>query len=214
MKLEESRREYRYGRLERDSLAASPFDQFRGWMEEAIRAGVQDPTAMSLATVDGDGRPSQRVVLLKHFDDRGLVFYTNLESRKAREIAVNESVSLLFPWLAMDRQVSVEGRAERLGLMETVRYFVSRPRESQLAAWSSAQSRRIGTRQMLEAEYHRMQKKYAEGQIPVPHFWGGFRVVPRQWEFWQGGEHRLHDRFQYTLVGNGTAEWDIHRLAP
>ena len=212
MDLEDSRREYDFGHLSRASLADSPFDQFQKWMGEAIDAGIKDPTAMCIATVGQDGKPSQRIVLLKHCDSKGLVFYTNLESRKAREIADNTAVSLHFPWMNIDRQVAVEGRAQKLGLSAVLKYFVSRPKESQLAAWSSPQSRKIDTRSMLEDEYKRMQMKFARGKIPVPSFWGGYRVVPEQWEFWQGGEHRLHDRFQYTRSAGG--DWEINRLAP
>lgn len=212
MDLEDTRREYDFGSLDRKSLADSPFDQFRKWMADAIDSGIKDPTAMCVATVGKDGRPSQRIVLLKHFDEKGFVFYTNLESRKARDIEENTAVSLHFPWTKIDRQVSVEGRAEKLGLSTVLKYFITRPIESQLAAWSSPQSRRIDTRAMLEDEYKRMQMKFAQGKIPVPSFWGGYRVVPDQWEFWQGGEHRLHDRFQYSPSRQG--RWEINRLAP
>lgn len=212
MDLEDSRREYDFGHLSRASLADSPFDQFQKWMRDAIDAGIKDPTAMCVATVGQDGKPSQRIVLLKHFDSKGLVFYTNLESRKARDVAHNSAVSLHFPWMKIDRQVAVEGRAQKLGLSAVLKYFVSRPKESQLAAWSSPQSQKIDTRSMLEDEYKRMQMKFAQGKIPVPSFWGGYRVVPEQWEFWQGGEHRLHDRFQYTHSAEGG--WEINRLAP
>lgn len=212
MDLEDSRREYDFGNLDRKSMSDSPFDQFHKWMGQAIDSGIQDPTAMCIATVGKNGRPSQRIVLLKHFDRKGFVFYTNLESRKAIEIADNAAVSLHFPWMKMDRQVCIEGRAEKLNLSAVLKYFVSRPKESQLAAWTSPQSRQIDTRAMLEDEYKRMQMKFAQGKIPVPSFWGGYRVVPDQWEFWQGGEHRLHDRFQYTPSADG--DWEINRLAP
>lgn len=212
VEFEAKRREYRYGRLDRSSLSDSPFDQFQRWMQEAIEAQVQDPTAMCLATVAAEGRPSQRTVLLKQFDTSGFVFYTHLESRKAKEIGANNAVSLLFSWLSIDRQISIEGRTHRLSFTSTLKYFGSRPRESQLAAWSSPQSQRIQTRSILESEFRRMQLKFARGDIPLPPFWGGFKVIPDQWEFWQGGEHRLHDRFQYTRSGNGG--WVMHRLAP
>jgi pyridoxamine 5'-phosphate oxidase len=210
--LEEKRREYRYGKLDRDSLADSPFDQFRQWMDNAIDADVQDPTAMCVATVAEDRKPSQRIVLLKHFDRDGFVFYTNVESRKAKEMAQNENVSLHFAWLEIDRQVHIEGVVQKLNMSAVLKYFTSRPRDSQLAAWTSPQSTRINSRSFLENEFQRLKLKFVDKKIPLPTFWGGYRVAPVQWEFWQGGEHRLHDRFQYTP---STADrWEINRLAP
>ncbi len=181
-------------------------------MQQAVAEEVQDPTAMCIATVGKDGMPSQRTVLLKQIDEDGLVFFTNMESRKAQEISNNSRVSLHFSWLKMDRQVSIEGNAKKLGVTSVFKYFVTRPRESQLAAWSSPQSRIIETRSALQSEFHRMQQKFDQGEIPLPDFWGGFRVKPIQWEFWQGGEFRLHDRFQYKLAEKGL--WSINRLAP
>jgi pyridoxamine 5'-phosphate oxidase len=213
MSLEDLRREYRYGRLTRETLPDSPIDQFRHWLEQAVVSGaVVDPTAMCVATVDGEGRPWQRLVLLKHVDERGLVFYTNLGSRKARHIAANPRVSLHFPWNAMDRQVIVGGVARRLGAADVLSYFISRPRDSQLAAWSSRQSSRINSRQALEAQFAQMRDKFRDGEVPLPDFWGGFRVEADEFEFWQGGEHRLHDRFQYLRLESGG--WEIARLAP
>lgn len=213
MSLEDERREYRYGRLTRASLHDSPFAQFQHWLDQALQdKGVADPTAMCVATVDASGKPWQRLVLLKHFDEHGLVFYTNLGSRKARDIADNPQVSLHFPWNAMDRQVIVGGTAQRLSSVEVLKYFISRPRDSQLAAWSSRQSSRINSRQALVGQFMQMREKFRHGDIPVPDFWGGFRVAPAEFEFWQGGEHRLHDRFQYLLDDSG--QWVISRLAP
>lgn len=213
MSLEDERREYRYGRLTRASLHNSPFAQFQHWLDQAlVDEGIADPTAMCVATVDAAGKPWQRMVLLKHFDERGLVFYTNLGSRKARDIAGNFNVSLHFPWNAMDRQVIVGGTVQRLSSAEVLKYFISRPRESQLAAWSSRQSSRINSRQALVGQFMQMREKFHHGEIPVPDFWGGFRVEPTEFEFWQGGEHRLHDRFQYLLGDDGG--WVISRLAP
>lgn len=213
MSLEDERREYRYGRLTRASLHASPFAQFQRWLDQALAdPAIADPTAMCVATVDEAGRPWQRMVLLKHCDERGLVFYTNLGSRKARDMAANPNVSLHFPWNAMDRQVIVGGTVQRLSNAEVLKYFISRPRESQLAAWSSRQSSRINSRQALVGQFMQMRDKFRHGDIPVPDFWGGFRVVPTEFEFWQGGEHRLHDRFQYLLGDDGG--WVISRLAP
>ena len=211
MSLQDNRREYDYGKLTRESLSASPFDQFKLWMEQAIEAGIQDPTAMSVATVSAEGKPWQRMVLLKDFDQRGFVFYTNLGSRKAKEIDANAQVSLHFPWLQLDRQVIVGGRAERLSTVDVMKYFLSRPKGSQLAAWASKQSSRINSRQALETQFAQIKEKFAEGQIPLPDFWGGFRVVPEEIEFWQGGEQRLHDRFCYKREND---QWDIARLSP
>jgi pyridoxamine 5'-phosphate oxidase len=214
MSLQDNRREYDYGKLTRESLSASPFDQFTLWMEQAIEADIQDPTAMSVATVSAEGKPWQRMVLLKDFDQRGFVFYTNLGSRKAKEIAVNAQVSLHFPWLQLDRQVIVGGRAERLSTVDVLKYFLSRPKGSQLAAWASKQSSRINSRQALETQFAQIKEKFAEGEIPLPDFWGGFRVVPEEIEFWQGGEMRLHDRFSYSRFEDDSSSWDIGRLSP
>jgi len=214
MSLQDNRREYDYGKLTRESLSASPFEQFKLWMEQAIEADIQDPTAMSVATVSAEGKPWQRMVLLKDFDQRGFVFYTNLGSRKAKEIAVNAQVSLHFPWLQLDRQVIVGGRAERLSTVDVLKYFLSRPKGSQLAAWASKQSSRINSRQVLETQFAQIKEKFAEGEIPLPDFWGGFRVVPEEIEFWQGGEMRLHDRFSYSRSEDDSSSWDIARLSP
>ena len=211
MSLEENRREYDYGKLSRESLLDNPFDQFTLWMNQAIEARVQDPTAMSVATVSSEGKPWQRMVLLKGFDEQGFVFYTNLGSRKAKEIESNAQVSLHFPWLQLDRQVIIGGRAERLSAVEVVKYFLSRPKESQLAAWASKQSSRINSRQALETQFAQIKEKFSKGAVPLPDFWGGYRVVPEEMEFWQGGESRLHDRFSYSRDGD---DWDIDRLSP
>lgn len=211
MSLEDNRREYDYGKLSRESLLDNPFDQFTLWMNQAIEAKVQDPTAMSVATVNSEGRPWQRMVLLKGFDQQGFVFYTNLGSRKAKEIEANAQVSLHFPWLQLDRQVIIGGRAERLSAVEVMKYFVSRPKESQLAAWASKQSSRINSRQALETQFAQIKEKFSKGEIPLPDFWGGYRVTPEEMEFWQGGESRLHDRFSYSRDGD---DWDIDRLSP
>ncbi|WP_461517724.1 pyridoxamine 5'-phosphate oxidase [Porticoccus sp.] len=211
MSLEDTRREYQHGRLTRESLQDSPFEQFNLWMEQAIHSELSDPTAMCLATVDDEGKPWQRTVLLKGFDEQGFLFYTNLGSRKAHDMAGNPNVCLIFPWLDLDRQVIIGGRAERLSKTEVLKYFLKRPRGSQLAAWASKQSSRITSRQALETQFMQMKEKFAAGEVPVPDFWGGYRVVPREFEFWQGGENRLHDRFQYLLEQGA---WNISRLAP
>ena len=210
MSLEDNRREYDYGVLTRDSLLDEPFSQFELWMNQAIESQIQDPTAMSIATVDADGQPSQRMVLLKHFNTGGFVFYTNLESRKAKEIQANKKVSLHFPWLQLDRQVIVGGRAKPLPRDEVLKYFLSRPVESQLGAWASKQSTVISSREVLEQQYSDIKEKFSTGEIPLPDFWGGYRVVT-EIEFWQGGEKRLHDRFRYRLNQDS---WEISRLSP
>lgn len=212
MDIENFRREYVQGGLRREDLHANPLTQFETWLNQVVESDLIDPTAMVVSTVSSEGQPSQRIVLLKHLDDDGLVFYTNYGSRKAEEIAENNRVSLLFPWNALERQVKICGRAEKISAAESLKYFLSRPRDSQLAAWASDQSRKISSRDFLMTQLAHMKEKFSEGEVPLPDFWGGIRVRPHEIEFWQGGEHRLHDRFEYRLQGDG--EWDIHRLAP
>lgn len=211
MSLKDNRREYDYGTLSRDSLNENPFTQFSLWMDQAIKADIIDPTAMSVATVGEGGKPWQRMVLLKGFDERGFVFYTNLGSRKATDIATNPHVSLQFPWLQLDRQVIVGGSAEALSESEVSDYFYSRPLSSQLAAWASQQSSPIESRAALEAQFEAVKQKFSSGNITVPDFWSGFRVVPEEFEFWQGGENRLHDRFSFQRQEH---QWNISRLSP
>jgi pyridoxamine 5'-phosphate oxidase len=210
--LEAMRTDYRRARLRREDLLPDPIAQFEAWMGEAVRASVIEPNAMSLATVGADGRPLTRTVLLKGLDARGFVFFTNLESRKARQIAENPHVSLLFPWLALERQVIVTGTAEKISTAETLKYFLTRPHESQLGAWASKQSSVITSRKVLEMEWEHLKAKFSAGKVPLPSFWGGFRVKPETIEFWQGGPSRLHDRLQYSRQGD--ASWVIERLAP
>jgi len=211
MSLQDNRREYDYGKLSRESLLDDPFGQFKLWMDQAIESGIADPTAMSLATVDANGRPWQRIVLLKGFDECGFVFYTNLGSRKATDIASNPQVSLQFPWLQLDRQVIVGGVAEPLSDQEVSDYFQSRPISSQFAAWASNQSSSIASREVLEDQFEAVQQRFGSGEVPLPEFWGGYRVVPNEFEFWQGGENRLHDRFSFQQNGDS---WNISRLSP
>ncbi|MGE4182288.1 MAG: pyridoxamine 5'-phosphate oxidase [Limisphaerales bacterium] len=205
--------DYHLGHLDEKDLARDPFVQFESWFRQAQEAGILEPNAMTLATVDLDGRPSSRTVLLKHWDERGFVFFTNLESRKATQISANPNVSLLFPWLPLQRQVAINGAAERISTPEVVAYFVQRPFQSQLAAWASPQSRVISTRALLEAKWEEMKRKFREGDVPLPSFWGGYRIVPRDVEFWQGGGNRLHDRFLFSRE-TPTSPWKIERLAP
>lgn len=211
VELDDIRREYLAEGLHRSHLNTDPIEQFQVWMQQAITAQLQDPTAMTLATVNEHGEPSQRIVLLKQLDVRGFVFFTNYGSQKARDIEVNSNVSLHFPWHNLERQVKVLGRAEKLTKVESLRYFLSRPRASQLSAWSSVQSRSVSSRALLLQQFDSMKQKFLEGDIPLPDFWGGYCIVPRVIEFWQGRENRLHDRFEYRLSGK---EWLIQRLSP
>jgi pyridoxamine 5'-phosphate oxidase len=212
MQYDAFRREYIAGGLNREMLDASAIHQFETWLEQAVKAGLKDPTAMVLATVDEGGLPWQRIVLLKGLSHGGFVFYTNYGSAKADAIAHNPRVSLLFPWNELDRQVIVGGIVEKMSLAESASYFLTRPRESQIAAWASRQSRPISARALLEKQVNVLKEKFGKGEIPVPDFWGGYRVIPQQIEFWQGREHRLHDRFLYRLQSD--ASWNIEQLQP
>lgn len=210
--LEDERREYRFADLDLDSLHDDPIDQFDHWMTAALKREIADPTAMTVSTVSAEGKPWSRVVLLKGFDAEGFRFFTNYDSQKAAEIDANPEVALLFPWLQMDRQIIVGGRAEKLGAEEAGAYFASRPRESQLAAWASKQSHEIPSRRFLDEAFEKLSRQYDGADIPKPDYWGGYLVRPETFEFWQGGEHRLHDRFRYTLQTDGN--WRIVRLSP
>ena len=210
--LQSLRREYLKDGLDIADLAANPITQFNKWMAQTIAAQIPDPSAMTVATVDASGQPSQRIVLLKQLDDKGFVFYTNLQSHKAQDLLQNPKVSLHFPWHFIERQVKVCGVAERLSATDVVKYFMQRPRDSQLGAWASQQSRPISSRVLLMQQFEAMKAKFAQGEIPLPDFWGGFRVKPHQLEFWQGGANRLHDRFQYNLQQDNA--WSIKRLQP
>lgn len=205
------RRTYRTQPLEDSHLDPDPVSQFQQWLADAMAAQVLDPNAMSVATVGADGQPSLRTVLLKYYDATGFVFYTNLESRKSREIGANPRVALLFYWAEISRQVKITGEATRTTAAESLRYFLTRPRESQIGAWVSAQSSVISGRALLEGKFMELRQKFADGQVPLPAFWGGYRVRPATVEFWQARENRLHDRFLYRRSGDG---WSIARLAP
>lgn len=211
MELEDIRRNYTLGGLRRADLPQDPIGLFELWLQQAVDAKLTDPTAMTVATVDENGQPFQRIVLLKHFDKNGFVFYTNLGSRKAQQLAHQSKISLHFPWHPLERQVHITGTAERLTALENMKYFTSRPKESQIAAWASKQSSRLTARAALEGKYLELKQKFAKGEIPVPTFWGGFRVKIDTIEFWQGGDHRLHDRFLYSKDHH---DWMIDRLAP
>jgi len=212
MNLADIRTSYRRGKLRRTDLHKDPIEQFNLWLKEACDAGIAEPTAMSLATAGADNRPLVRTVLLKGLDARGFVFFSNLESRKARQLAQNSNAALLFPWLVLERQVIVTGPAEKLSSAEVLKYFLTRPRESQIAAWASRQSTVISSRKILEMEWAKLKAKFDAGQVPLPSFWGGYRVKPVTIEFWQGRQNRLHDRFEYTLQPDGS--WRLDRLAP
>jgi len=211
MDLSDFRKEYSERGMHRADLAADPFAEFAKWFGQASELGVAEPNAMTLATVDTQGMPYQRTVLLKYFDASGFVFFTNYESRKARQIAENPRVSLLFPWVTLERQVIIQGRAEKTTSAESMKYFMSRPRDSRIGAWVSNQSEVITSRKFLLQKLAEIRGKFQNGEVPLPSFWGGYRVVPEMIEFWQGGPARLHDRFLYTRDGGG---WGIERLSP
>lgn len=211
MSLQDLRRHYALKTLEHSDLHPDPSEQFRFWLAEALDAQVLEPNAMTLATADADGRPSARVVLLKGVDNEGFRFFTNYESRKARELEANPHAALVFVWLELERQVRVEGTVTRLSRAESERYFRSRPHGSQLGAWASPQSARIGGREILEEKLESLESRYHEGEVPLPPFWGGYLVKPHAVEFWQGRASRLHDRFLYRRLADA---WEISRLAP
>ena len=203
------RKEYLQSGIVREDLNSSPIEQFSLWFSQAMDADIIEPTAMSLAT--SDESIGIRTVLLKYFDDKGFVFFTNYESKKSRQIQKNPQAAILFPWLALERQVKIIGRVEKISNLESLKYFSSRPKDSQIGAWASEQSARISSRSVLIEQFASMKKKFTKGDIPLPVFWGGFRVVPQSIEFWQGRANRLHDRFIYERQ---ESEWTISRLSP
>lgn len=211
MDLADFRKEYSDRGLKREDMAADPVDQFATWFQQATEMGVHEPNAMTLATVDETGMPYQRTVLLKIFDGEGFVFFTNYGSRKAKQLAENPKASLLFPWLILERQVIIQGTVEKVSTAESLKYFSSRPRESQIGAWVSNQSEVISSRKFLMQKLSEIREKFSQGEIPLPSFWGGYRVIPQNIEFWQGGPARIHDRFLYQREGAG---WKIDRLSP
>ena len=206
------RRNYTQAGLSRDNLNPNPFKQFELWFQQATEANLLEPNAMSLATATTDAKPFLRTVLLKYFDQKGFVFFTNYSSKKARQIQENPYVSLLFLWLPLERQVIIQGKAVKISAAESFKYFATRPRGSQLGAWCSPQSSIITSRKLLEMKLEEMKRKFSDREIPLPSFWGGYRVIPHSFEFWQGRENRLHDRFYYALQENES--WQIQRLAP
>ncbi len=211
MDISDMRREFESEGLRREDLADNPVEQFERWFNHAREARVLEPNAMSLATAGRNGLPDLRTVLLKYFDDAGFVFYTNYESRKAQELEENPQAALLFPWVGLNRQVVIQGRAEKVSRIESLRYFASRPRGSQIGAWVSEQSKVISSRGLLEQKIAEAKRKFGDGEIPLPGFWGGYRVVPHRIEFWQGRPSRVHDRFEYLRQDD---DWSIQRLQP
>ena len=212
MSISETHPEYNRGYLNDGRAGADPFVLFRTWLDEALHADYVVPTAMTLATAGPDGRPSARTVLLKEFDEGGFVFYTNYGSRKGRELAANPRAALLFFWGRLERQVQVEGTVRKIPRDQAEAYFHSRPRESQLGAVASDQSRVIESRGVLEEKFREAERRYRETEVPMPPDWGGYRLGPEVIEFWQGRAKRLHDRLRYTRRNDAT--WKVERLAP
>lgn len=203
------RQEYETTPLHVEDLDPNPFVEFSHWFDKA--SDLLEPNAMSLATVDSTCKPSLRTVLLKYFDKEGFVFFSNYESKKAQDLAQNPNASALFTWLPLQRQVQISGSIEKISRQDSLRYFLSRPKGSQLGAWVSKQSTIISSRTLLEQQFAKLKAKFAQGEIPLPDFWGGYKLYPERFEFWQGGKERLHDRFVYIPSKNG---WEIQRLAP
>ena len=205
------RQGYNNNGLDKEDLHADPIVQFETWFEQ-VKEAEPIPTAMSLSTVNNNGEPTLRTVLLKLFDKKGLVFFTNYKSRKADHIADNSNVAVLFNWVALERQISINGVAEKIKTRESITYFKSRPRGSQIGAWVSDQSSILSSREILEMKLDEIERKFSGVEVPLPDFWGGFRIKPKTFEFWQGRPNRLHDRFVYSRQSNES--WKIDRIAP
>ena len=212
MDISSLRQEYATTGITKDSLNSNPFKQFEVWFNQAIEAGILEPNAMSLTTVSKEGVPSVRTVLLKGYDEQGFVFYTNYGSRKAKDISENPTVAVLFPWLGLERQVIIQGSAHKVSTAQSIKYFASRPRGSQLGAWVSNQSGHISSRSVLETTLSKLKEKFAAGEVPLPDFWGGYRIEPTYIEFWQGRSNRLHDRLGYELESDNS--WTLKRKSP
>lgn len=210
--LGELREEYGHDSLTEESVDPNPIEQFRVWFQEAMDRKVTEPNAMSLSTVDESGQPWQRIVLLKAYDNKGFVFYTNYDSRKGKQLANNPKTCVLFPWIQLERQVIVTGTVERVSTAESLKYFSSRPFGSRLGAWVSQQSKVVSSRSILLAKFEEMKAKFRDGEVPLPSFWGGYRIVPETIEFWMGGKSRIHDRIYYSKQQDGA--WKIERLSP
>jgi pyridoxamine 5'-phosphate oxidase len=205
------RREYKLNKLCEDSVQRNPFNQFEKWFDLVLKKGFVEPNAMILATSDNKARPSVRVFLLRGMSNNGITFFTNYESRKGQELLQNSSAALLFYWRELERQVKIEGKVKKISRAESQKYFDTRPVESRIAAWASEQSKKISGREYLEKRFKEFEHKFIGKKIPVPPDWGGFRLVPDYFEFWQGRESRLHDRICYKKVKK---KWKIFRLAP
>ena len=206
------RKEYTLAGLKEGELASNPFEQFKKWFAEAIDAKLSEPTAMTLATATKAGIPSARVVLLKKFDERGFVFFSNYKSRKGKELSANPHAALVFHWIDLERQVRIVGSVVRISREESEEYFQTRPVGSRLAAWASKQSEVIRNRELLEKKVEGLAMEFQEEEIPLPSNWGGYRVTPFEIEFWQGRPNRLHDRFRYSL--KKSRAWKVERLSP
>ncbi|MDD3055284.1 MAG: pyridoxamine 5'-phosphate oxidase [Aliarcobacter sp.] len=212
MDLTSLRAKYTTKGLDIKDLNSNPFLQFELWFNKAMEAKLTEPNAFSLATVGTDMMPSIRTVLLKIFDEKGFVFFTNYKSNKAKQIEQNPKAAALFAWLDLERQVKIEGNIEKISTTESLKYFLSRPKGSQIGAWVSHQSQVISSRSLLEQKFDEIRRKFVKGEVPFPDFWGGYIIKPTKIEFWQGGQDRLHDRFVYELENNNL--WKISRLAP
>jgi len=206
------RGQYTTKNIDIENLHQNAFKQFEIWFNDAINTKLLEPNAFSLATVGNDRKPSIRTVLLKVFDEKGFVFFTNYESKKAKQIEENQNVAALFTWLELERQVKIEGKIEKISTTASLKYFLSRPKGSQIGAWVSTQSQIISSRALLEQKFLQMKEKFLNKEVPFPSFWGGYAIKPSKMEFWQGGENRLHDRFLYELQEDNS--WEISRLAP
>jgi pyridoxamine 5'-phosphate oxidase len=206
------RKDYSLATLEENEIEINPILQFEKWFKEAANANISEPNAMNLSTVSKDNKPSSRIVLLRNVDKRGFVFYTNYNSRKAKNIDENPFVSLTFFWVDIERQVRIEGRASKLSIIESDEYFKERPRLNQIGAWASPQSEVIENREVLEQKLKEIEERFKDKSIERPPFWGGYLIEPQRVEFWQGRPGRLHDRIEYTLSEN--KDWKINRLAP
>lgn len=206
------RTEYTSKGLHKKDMLENPFGQFELWFNQAVELNLIEPNAFTLATVGFDMKPSQRTVLLKRYDENGFIFFSNYGSKKSKQIEQNNFVSAHFAWLGIERQLRIEGIIEQITKTESLKYFLSRPRGSQIGAWVSHQSNIVSSRSILEEKFEQIRKKFVKGEVPFPDAWGGYIIKPTLFEFWQGGKDRLHDRFEYTLLENGI--WDIHRLEP
>ena len=212
MDLYELRKNYTKDGLSEEDLNPNPFKQFEYWFKQAVDTQINEPNAMCLATSSIDYEVTVRTVLLKMFDEKGFVFFTNYESVKSHQIKENPNVSAVFPWIDLERQVIITGKAERVSTAESLKYFSTRPRGSQLGAWISQQSSIITSRKLLEMKFEEIKRKFLDKEVPLPDFWGGYRIVPKWIEFWQGRPNRLHDRFKYVRTEDD--KWTISRLAP